>query len=82
LKWKLISYTEIFIPLLPNKGGSYVIGIAENVQGERILVHIDERDVKNLTVDCFGKVTREEFGNQKFDVFRPRTSYVGSSEST
>jgi hypothetical protein len=70
LKWKLISYTEIFVPLPPNKG-SYVIGIAENTEGERTLVRIERGDVKNLELDSLGCVTHEEFGDQRIKVFKP-----------
>jgi hypothetical protein len=70
LKWKLISYTEIFVPLPPNIG-IYVIGIAENTEGDRSLVRIPRSDVKNLALDCLGTVTYEEFGDESINVFKP-----------
>jgi len=57
--WKLISFSELSMPLPPRKSG-YAIGIVENSQKERLMVQIDRKFFGSLRIGLSGSVKNLE----------------------
>lgn len=68
--WRLITYTELYTPVLPYKS-TYAIGIVENDEGVKKIVRIDRKFFGKLKVGVAGEVTESwsVFGN--IPVFTP-----------
>ena len=61
MTWKLISYSELNMPLPPRKSG-YAIGIAENPDKKRLMVRIDKKYFGCLAIGARGKI--ESIGDE------------------
>jgi len=69
--WTIFSYSEIKVPLPPFKS-KYVIGIAESEIGQRIMVQIDKKYIKELSIGLRGDIQSVESPNGEINNFAPQ----------
>lgn len=67
--WKLISFTEVMVPL-PSFRSDYVLGIIEDEQGKRIMVHVNEK-LEELSVGKTGNVKTVDGLSGELNTFTP-----------
>ncbi len=68
--WKLMSYSEIKMPLQPYKS-NYIVGIVENEAGERLVVRINKEHVGELSIDMGGDIEKSEGPAGEINIFVP-----------
>lgn len=68
--WKLISYSEIKMPLAPYKS-NYVVGVAEDENGQRCVVQISKEHTKELAIGMSGNVKIAEGPAGEINIFEP-----------
>lgn len=73
MSWKLISYSEIKLPLPPYKS-EYIIGIVENGKGERKIVQIDNKYKETIFIGLEGNVETAMSPNGSIYTFIPKIS--------
>jgi 3-hydroxybutyryl-CoA dehydrogenase len=70
LSWKLISYSYVGVPLIPYNT-EYVLGIAENDQGQSIVVQIRKDHADKISVESEGSVQQVNGPKGKINIFTP-----------
>jgi 3-hydroxybutyryl-CoA dehydrogenase len=70
LSWKLISYSYVGVPLKPFNT-EYVLGIAENDQGQSIVVQIRKDYADKISVGSTGSVQQVNGPKGKINLFTP-----------
>lgn len=70
MNWKLISYSYVGVPLKPFNT-EYVLGIAENDQGQSIVVQIRKDHADKISVESEGSVQQVNGPKGKINVFAP-----------
>ena len=68
--WKLISYSDLKVPLKPYKS-NYAIGIVENDSGQRKIAQINKKYSNQLSIGMYGEIEFANGINGKIDVFIP-----------
>lgn len=68
--WKLISYSEVKIPLPPNTP-DYVVGIAENKVGQKSMVRISKEYARSLSMGLEGEITSADGPTGEINIFTP-----------
>ena len=68
--WKLISYSEVKLPLEPYLS-PYILGIIENGEGKRLIARINQEDSRDISISIKGKVKKQIGPNGKINVFIP-----------
>ncbi len=69
--WKLINYTEIYMPPTPFKK-TYILGIVENEKGERRVVRIDGKYFGRLKIGVEGECFEEWSVFGSIPMFEPK----------
>lgn len=67
--WRLLSYSDVKLPLDPYR--NYVIGIAENDNKERRMVHLEEGYLEDISVGISGRVEVRDGPKGKINIFIP-----------
>lgn len=70
MTWRIVSYSEIEVPLKPYKP-CYVLAIIEDSKGERIMAQV-EGGAKNISVGVEGDVKKVEGPNGEINLFTPK----------
>jgi 3-oxoacyl-[acyl-carrier protein] reductase len=68
--WKLITYTELYTPVLPYKS-TYAIGVVENEEGVRRIVRVDRKFFGKLKIGMVGDVVESWSVFGTIPVFMP-----------
>ena len=68
--WKLISYSNLKIPLKPYKS-NYSVGIVENDSGQRKIAQINKKYSNLLSIGMYGKIESINDINGDIDIFIP-----------
>lgn len=75
--WKLISYSDLKIPLKPYKS-NYSIGIVENDSGQRKIAQINKKYSNQLSIGMYGEIEFINGINGNIDVFIPELDDIKS----
>lgn len=78
--WKLISYSELKIPLNPYKF-IYGIGIVENERGQRIITQIDKKYFNKLSIGINGGIESFDGINGEINLFVPEFGDVNNDSN-
>lgn len=70
MKYKLLSYTDVKFPLAPYTT-EYIIGIVENKDGKRMIVHVDKGDEQKLEIGIEGSINTTQTLNGIINIFTP-----------
>ena len=69
--WKLISYSEVKLPLKPYIS-NYVIGIVENEDKKRAIVQIDKENIEDISIGMSGDLKNVDGPSGTIQVFAPK----------
>lgn len=78
--WALYSYSEVFVGLAPFTE-KYIIGIAENSTGKRVMVQIDDKYGEHLAIGLHGDICKRRINSKEVTVFIPMDIYKSSEDN-
>ncbi|WP_421908316.1 hypothetical protein [Methanolacinia petrolearia] len=70
MKWMLISFSEMVVPVEPFKE-KYIIGVIQNENLERMIVQIDDKFHLSLKIGMYGNLSKEQKNSREINYFNP-----------
>lgn len=77
MAWRVLSWSEVSLPLLPFEAG-YAVAVVEGEAAERRLCHVRSASVGQLAVDLSGEVMRSTICGQPVWEFVPTGTEGGT----
>ena len=73
--WKLISYSDLKVPLKPYKS-NYSVGIVESSSGQRKIAQINKKYSNQLSIGMYGEIKSTSSINGNINVFIPKLNDI------